>query len=193
MHNARCTLMISVVLLGACAGRVETKLRKTAAEDMSCPADTIQVEARHSATSKGRNGYRVHGCDKTQVYMASCNLLFCKAAPLMAGATPVDDPENIRGTPEERRRAEDAKPKQLKYKVFNQCDKRVTLKRGNDASVVTRDYWLDPNDVKEVEGFKDDNLWIVGRVDSPGGLIKLNPDKSMLYIDASCTAFRQDE
>ena len=117
-------------MLGACAGRVESSVRKKAAADFGCTAEKISIGETQDPWKRTAL-YRAHGCDKTHMYEATCHLFACKAttAARLGLAKPIDDPGDVEYTPEEdKRRADEAKPKRFDVKVFSLCkDAEVKL------------------------------------------------------------------
>ncbi len=196
MHITRWTLL-SVTLLGACAGREQMTVRKQAAAELSCSADTLQIDELPYQGRESKVLYRVHGCDKTQAYVTRCSLFGCKAKipESLKLAKPVDDPENTRYTVEESERARDYKPPQPDiYKVLSECDKVVFLKQAEDPDDGAK-MSLTAKDMMQIKGFKDDKLWIFDSYSSktPSDHVSLDPARPTLHVDASCTRFKSAE
>src|SRR5262245_61610857 len=78
-------LLVSTSLLPACAGRLETTVRKRAAGDFQCTADQIEVEATRAGAMSG--DYMARGCGQESQYYARCGLIgICSAS--QPGAEP---------------------------------------------------------------------------------------------------------
>jgi hypothetical protein len=86
MRLAALALLLASCLLPACAGRLETTVRKRAAADFQCAADQVQVEATDYGGMSG--SYVARGCGQESDYAARCGLIgICSAS--QPGAEPV--------------------------------------------------------------------------------------------------------
>jgi len=78
-------LLASTSLLPACAGRLETTVRKRAAGDFQCAPEQIEVETMHAGAMSG--DYYAKGCGQESGYVARCGLIgICSAS--QPGAEP---------------------------------------------------------------------------------------------------------
>ena len=77
MHVPRWAwLSLVLVLLPGCAGRMERTVRRRAAYDLSCPKESLAVEAvkeRNFAVSV----YGAKGCERREEYLVRCAVLSC--------------------------------------------------------------------------------------------------------------------
>lgn len=78
-------LLASTSLLPACAGRLETTVRKRAAGDFQCAPEQVEVETASAGAMSG--SYMARGCGQESEYYARCGLIgICSAS--QPGAQP---------------------------------------------------------------------------------------------------------
>ena len=71
--------LASIALLPACAGRLDTTVRKRAAGDFQCAPDQVQVETVSAGAMSG--SYKARGCGQESEYYARCGLIgICSAS-----------------------------------------------------------------------------------------------------------------
>ncbi len=72
-------LLASTSLLPACAGRLETTVRRRASGDFQCAQEQVQVEATDARAMSG--SYVARGCGQESEYAARCGLIgICSAS-----------------------------------------------------------------------------------------------------------------
>lgn len=72
-------LLASTALLPACAGRLDTTVRKRAAGDFQCAPEQIEVETVSAGAMGG--SYKARGCGQESEYYARCGLIgICSAS-----------------------------------------------------------------------------------------------------------------
>ncbi|MCX4246058.1 hypothetical protein [Paraliomyxa miuraensis] len=72
-------ILASTSLLPACAGRLETTVRKRAAGDFACTQDQVQVETTQYSGMSGT--YVARGCGQESEYVSRCGLIgICMAS-----------------------------------------------------------------------------------------------------------------
>lgn len=86
MRLAPLVLLVgSASLLSACAGRLETTVRKRASGDFQCAAEQVEVETTSAGAMSGN--YKARGCGQESEYYARCGLIgICSAS--QPGAAP---------------------------------------------------------------------------------------------------------
>jgi hypothetical protein len=78
-------LLASTSLLPACAGRLDSTVRKRAAGDFQCAPEQVEVEATRAGAMSGE--YMARGCGQESQYYARCGLIgICSAS--QPGAEP---------------------------------------------------------------------------------------------------------
>ena len=187
-------MLLSVVLLGACAGRVETTVRKQAASDFGCSVEQIKVGDMHDPDPfKRAPVHRAHGCDKTHAYEASCNLFVCKArtAASLGMSKPLDDPEDVLYTVEDaKRRREAAKPRRFTVKVFSLCkEANVDIRVGIRPDVVPKGGLKELDHSAEGEVIYIHDRSVEG---NRGDEIALSESQPIVYIDETCKKFKKE-
>lgn len=72
-------LVASTALLPACAGRLDTTVRKRAAGDFQCAPEQVEVETVSAGAMSGN--YKARGCGQESEYYARCGLIgICSAS-----------------------------------------------------------------------------------------------------------------
>jgi hypothetical protein len=203
-------LLASTSLLPACAGRLETTVRKRAAGDFQCTPEQVQVEATNAGTMSGN--YMARGCGQESEYYARCGLVgICSASQPGAdvyassgGSDPgygggyggggssapppsFDSPSSGGSEPAP---SQPAAPSVVRISLRNTCSQTVKLFFGDKPKFGSGTYTtIGSNTITSYSMKPGDMLWIVD--DSQNGIssVTASPGTNTVEITQSCTGF----
>lgn len=209
MH-ARGVVWVAFVLLGGCAGRMESTVQRRAATDFGCPAEQVAVNSESAGRLSGR--YNAAGCGHESDYVAQCNLFgMCQAyderalaqmqaaAPPPAhsnegGPSPADAPPDAAyGSPAAAApppASAPPGPQTVSVSLRNGCPNTVKLFFGDKPKFGSGRYTsLGSNTVTSYSMREGDMLWIVD--DSQNGISSVSASSASrsFEVTSSCTGF----
>ncbi len=201
-------LLASTSLLPACAGRLETTVRKRAAGDFQCTPEQVQVETTNQNAMSG--SYVARGCGQEAEYAGRCGLIgICSAS--QPGAEPVyasndgsnagyggdgggsappptfDSPDSGSSDPGP---SQPAAPSVVSVTLRNSCGQTVKLFFGDKPKFGSGTYTtLSSNTVTSYSMKPGEMLWIVD--DSQNGISSATIDASTNTVEVTgdCNSF----
>lgn len=204
MHVPRWAwLSLVLVLLPGCAGRMERTVRRRAAYDLSCPKESLAVEAvkeRNFAVSV----YGAKGCERREEYLVRCAVLSCtteKTSEIAAREAlreaqssgwpesyadpgPATPPPSAGPAPAPAGRA------YVSMRLTNLCPQKVLLFHGRDPRNSSgRSDSIGANTTMNVSGSEGDSLWIVDERRSGLSSFSYSAGVRELFINKSCSGF----
>ena len=191
--RANLSWLLLLVLTG-CAGRLENRVRREAAEDLSCSESDITV--KRVSPGAGTSGtYSAAGCGASSNYVAECRL-FCgaKSEQQMAeqdAQYAADNEARAKRESEGGGQPPASSTNFASTRLTNLCGEKVLLWRGDKPNGSGRSDSLGANTTISVQGSNGDKVWIVDSSSDTQGVssFPLEPELKQLYIDKSCRSF----
>ena len=205
MHARALLVLTAMFLLPACAGRLESTVRKKASSDFQCAADQVQVE---SQTYSGLSGtYVARGCDQESEYASRCGLIgICSASqpgqapPAYASngsggggssAPPPSDSDPAAGgsDPGSSAPPEPAAPTSVSFTLRNSCGQNVKIFFGDKPKFGSGTYSsMSSNSSTSKSMAPGDMIWIVD--DSQNGISSatIGNNTKNVEITGDCTS-----
>lgn len=185
---------VLLLVLAGCAGRLENRVRREAAEDFSCSESDITVK-RVSPGTGTYGTYSAAGCGASSNYVAACRL-FCGAQSEQQMAEQDASDAAASEARAQRESGGGGKPPAsstnfASTRLTNLCGEKVLLWRGDKPNGSGRSDSLGANTTISVQGSNGDKVWIVDSSSDRQGLgsFTLEPGLKEMYVDKSCRSF----
>ncbi|MEZ4449646.1 MAG: hypothetical protein R3B09_09210 [Nannocystaceae bacterium] len=210
MHAPRWIWMcLPLVVLSACAGRLDKTVRNRASLEFSCPSESLSVK-QTEARSFSSGVFNASGCERTNEYLASCSLLMCTSEPTSAIAAREaakarrEDPANAWMLPAEPPPGGSTGPSSgpsqqpasapagrafVTTRLTNLCPQKVLLFHGRDPRSSGRSDSIGANTTMNVSGSEGDAIWIVDERRNGVSSFTYSAGVRELFISKSCTGF----
>lgn len=200
-------LLASATLLPACAGRLETTVRKRAAGDFQCTPEQVQVEATRAGAMSG--DYMARGCGQESAYYARCGLIgICSASQPGAdvyasgggsdpsygdggggGSAPppsFDSPSDGGSEPT----SQPAAPSVVHLSMKNTCPQTVNLFFGDKPKFGSGRYTtLGSNTITSESMQPGDMIWIVDGSQNGISSVTVDAGTKNVEINGDCSSF----
>lgn len=202
-------LVASTSLLPACAGRLETTVRKRAAGDFQCAPEQVQVEATRAGAMSG--DYTATGCGQESAYYARCGLIgICSASQPGAdvyasgggsdpgdygdgggggGSAPppsFDSPSSGGSEPA----SQPAAPSVVHLSMKNTCSQTVNLFFGDKPKFGSGTYTtLGSNTITSKSMQPGDMIWIVDGSQNGISSVTVDGGTKNVEINGDCSSF----